>query len=187
MTPIPTAAARVSGTIKALEWHDGAEFCGQPMSYAETEFGPWIVVAYTGRDGRWTSCDPTGNDSYNDWDTASAAKAESQADYEARILAAIQPDPEPKPVAWASFYKGGKIASVVLRPDYYRSTPLYTTPSSAGTVSVEAGRLPTQAEAVAAAKVLLRCNGADLDEWTDGEWGDGAADALRALAGEGGQ
>lgn len=79
----------------------------------------------------------------------------------------IQPEPEPQQVATTC----ANIARVA-------------TPSSAGTVSVEVGRLPTQAEAVAAAKVLLRCNGADLDEWTNGEWFDAEAD-LRALAWEG--
>ena len=88
--------ARVSGTIKALEWHDGAEFCGQPMSYAETEFGLWMIVAYTGRDGRWTPCDPTGNDSDDDWATADEAKASAEDEHNARIAAAIQSDPEPR-------------------------------------------------------------------------------------------
>lgn len=34
-----------------------------------------------------------------------------------------------------------------------------------------------------AARVLLACNGADLDDWTDGDWpDDDAMDALKSLA-----
>lgn len=43
-------------------------------------------------------------------------------------------------------------------------------------------RLPTLAEAAAAAKILLYCNGVDIDEWTKGAWFDGNIDnALKAL------
>jgi hypothetical protein len=31
-------------------------------------------------------------------------------------------------------------------------------------------RLPTREEARRAAALLLRCNGMDLDDWTEGEW-----------------
>lgn len=86
-----TQPTHVSGTIKPLEW-DAAVFCGQPCFYADSEFGAWMVVAYSGRDGRWAHTDPCGNDSDDDWDSAEAAKSAAQADYEARIAAQIQPD-----------------------------------------------------------------------------------------------
>lgn len=45
------------------------------------------------------------------------------------------------------------------------------------------GTIPSREQASAAASVLLRCNGADLYEWTDGVWLDGdATEALRKLA-----
>lgn len=49
------------------------------------------------------------------------------------------------------------------------------------TYELAEARLPTEGEARAAAAVLLRCNGHDLDVWTDGEWiGDDSG--LRRLA-----
>lgn len=42
-------------------------------------------------------------------------------------------------------------------------------------------RLPTQGEAQCAASLLLRCNGYDLDVWSDGEWPVDDA-FLRAIA-----
>lgn len=45
------------------------------------------------------------------------------------------------------------------------------------------GKIPSREQASTAASVLLRCNGADLDEWTDGVWpDDDATEALRKLA-----
>ena len=77
--------------VKPLVWVD-CVFSGQPAFYADTEFGPWAVTAYTGRDGNWAHTDPTGEDSEEDWDLAEDAKAAAQADYEARIHAALEPD-----------------------------------------------------------------------------------------------
>lgn len=79
--------------VKPLAWAD-CTFCGQSASYAETEFGSWMVVGYSGRDGRWAHMDPTGNDSDDDWITKEEAQAAAQADYDARIRAALEPDPE---------------------------------------------------------------------------------------------
>lgn len=42
-------------------------------------------------------------------------------------------------------------------------------------------RLPTREEAAMAARILLRCNGHDLDVWTEGEFPDDD-DWLKALA-----
>jgi hypothetical protein len=42
-------------------------------------------------------------------------------------------------------------------------------------------RLPTRDEARQAAALLLRCNGMDLDDWTEGEWPTDV-DFLKSLA-----
>jgi hypothetical protein len=52
--------------VKPLVWKKGT-FSGQPMLFADTEFGSWLVVAFTGRDGRWAYDDPTGEISAEDW------------------------------------------------------------------------------------------------------------------------
>lgn len=43
-------------------------------------------------------------------------------------------------------------------------------------------RWPTKAEAVAAAKVLMRCNGHDLDTWSSGGASPEFYDGLKAIA-----
>ena len=109
-----------------------------------------------------------------------------------RILAAIQPDTEPKPAAWqwramenSQPRTGWHMAGTndhagwaeLARRDATCSIedrPLYATPSSAGMVSVEA-----------AAKVLM----AAQEAYFDGEGGSDAlgsldTEALRALAGD---
>lgn len=45
-----------------------------------------------------------------------------------------------------------------------------TTDETQGVKREDEGRLPTREEAAHAAAVLIRCNGHDLDVWTDGEW-----------------
>ena len=75
--------------VNPLVWLDFS-FCGQPAAYAETEFGDWMVIKYTGRDGNWAYCDPAGNDSDDDWATRTECEAAAQADYTARILAALE-------------------------------------------------------------------------------------------------
>lgn len=75
--------------VKPLVWV-ACEFSGQPAFYADTEFGAWMAVAYTGRNGNWAHTDPCGNDSDDDWAWVEDAQAAAQADYEARILAAIE-------------------------------------------------------------------------------------------------
>lgn len=79
--------------VKPLEWTHDAKFCGQEMSYAETAFGTWMMVAYSGRNGRWAHTDPAGNDSDEDWATRDECEAAAQADYEQRIRSALVPAP----------------------------------------------------------------------------------------------
>lgn len=79
--------------VKPLVWAD-CTFCGQSAAYAETEFGDFTVVAYSGRGGKWAYMDPTGNDSDEDWLIKEEAQLAAQADYDARSRAALEPDPE---------------------------------------------------------------------------------------------
>lgn len=76
--------------VKPLEWEHGHKFCGQECSYAETEFGAWMMVAYSGRGGRWAHTDPEGYDSDDDWETRDECQAAANADYQARILSALE-------------------------------------------------------------------------------------------------
>lgn len=125
MTPTQTAAARVSGTIKALyeracevvqHDHDCPAMGGNGDADCKCDAVPFLN------------------------------------DFEA--LVAIQPDPEPEPVAWRyrSINKptGWTNVTEERRTSYGRigmeEQPLYATPSSAGTVSVEAAAKATLAE-----------------------------------------
>lgn len=76
--------------VKPLSWEHGHKFCGQECSYADTEFGAWMMVAYSGRGLRWAHSDPAGNDSEDDWETRDECQAAANADYQARILAALE-------------------------------------------------------------------------------------------------
>lgn len=100
--------AALAGAVKVrpLVWKDG-NFCGQQESYADTEFGSFMVVACIGLGGRWAYTDPSGDDSEDDWVSAVAAKAAAQADYEARINASIQPDTEAVEMAEAAAFSAG--------------------------------------------------------------------------------
>lgn len=156
MTPTPTAA-RVSGTIKALEWHDDgprwiAGLCvilDEEDGY-EVDFGG-ANVAFVGRD---SSRDPLGE-----------AKRRAEEWHQAYCLAAIQPDPEPETVSQAAMQPDRNI-SPICQPEpktveeaeriamikvalegtdadfrryrYRIAKALRATPSSAGMVSVEA-------------------------------------------------
>ncbi|MDN3713374.1 hypothetical protein QWZ10_19505 [Paracoccus cavernae] len=94
MTTTPTPAARVSGTIKALEWKANGLRHATALGFNTTYT---IMLLPDGSGARWQSR------YMGEWFDAAdseAAKAAAQSDYRARILAAIQPDPEPKPVAW---------------------------------------------------------------------------------------
>ncbi len=181
MTPTPTAAARVSGTIKAAQIAhqiaDGLEEAGQSRPNGDVLHD---VVARI-----LTAIQP-------DPEPETVSQAAMQPD---RNISPIC-QPEPQPVAWASFYTSGKIASVVLRPDYYRSTPLYATPSSAGMVSVEeAGALEGTTNWLDALLTLIdetSCDPDDEERFDETIMGARLAlasgrSALRALAGEGGR
>ncbi|MFB9223689.1 hypothetical protein [Paracoccus cavernae] len=178
MTPTPTAAARVSGTIKALEWTD------RPDASWANGFEYLIELSHN---GSWYF------DHLGPFETREAAKAAAQADYEARILAAIQPDPEPKPVAW--LFEGSafeteaeaKHACNCALLTFDRILPVYATPSSAGMVSVEAAAKPA-AEIITPVERTFLINIAM--EGTDADFRRYRyrfARALRALAGEGGR
>lgn len=162
MTPTSTAAARVSGTIKALEWldHPSGSKCLTDDHYsialwANERPHPLYVRKYT---------------TMRRSKTLEAAKAAAQADYDSRLLAEIQPDPEPQPVAWAVAVIARKEPQIgyrvrlssaatedeaigesmrvfgELNPGWEimqpAALPIHTTPSSAGTVSVEAAARP---------------------------------------------
>ena len=86
MTTTPTP---VRGTILPLEWHDcqdGTSHDNGCQYEIEQDGKYWLVIRATTGPGGYVSHAPT----------REAAKAAAQADYEARILAAIQPDPEPQ-------------------------------------------------------------------------------------------
>ena len=75
--------------VKPLVWLPFT-FCGQDAFSAESECGPWTVVQYSGRDGDWAFTNPLGDDSDDEWSDPETAKAAAQADYEARILGALE-------------------------------------------------------------------------------------------------
>ena len=90
--PVTNAGCCQPAKVKPLVWVHVAKFCGQEHSYAKTELGTWGLTAYSGREGRWAYTDATGADSEDDWLTRDECQAAAQADYEARILAALEPD-----------------------------------------------------------------------------------------------
>lgn len=88
MTPTPTAAARVSGTIKALEWEPDS--IAAPLNAISTHNGfcRWVIVFhFTGPNTLVYRLVVGGR--AKDFGTLAAAKAAAQADYEARIKSAI--------------------------------------------------------------------------------------------------
>ena len=192
MTTTPTAAARVSGTIKALEWKaHNDKYDGGRTHYGTGVFGHWYAISRA-RNREWMTVHHVGGKPHHLPPVASleAAKSAAQADYEARILAAIQPDPEPvtseTPTLYPSDVNMGISRISRISP---AETASSATTSSAGMVSVEA-----------AAKVLLGSMMAEHERpgdnarwhnvWREMERAQGYAwnrmeAALRALAGEG--
>lgn len=94
MTDKLTQAARVSGTIKALQWEDlGADYWRAPAPLFGTIcIEPWGGLGFQVLWSEPGFCSLLIADLFP---SPEAAKAAAQADYNARILAAIQPDPEP--------------------------------------------------------------------------------------------
>lgn len=93
MTTPTTDAARVSGTIKALEWQ---------RSFGTIQFADamgWRYMIGSDSDGICHSWRESVPHRKKRADSESAAKAAAQADYEARILSEFQPDPDPQLVA----------------------------------------------------------------------------------------
>ena len=81
--------------VKPLVWQNDMLFCGQPHAYADMPLGPWTVTAYDRRGGKWAYDDPSGDTSDMDWPTREEAQAAAEADYETRILAALEPQDAP--------------------------------------------------------------------------------------------
>lgn len=156
MTPIPTAAARVSGTIKALE------------------------IAKIIKDG-------LSGPMFDEPDIQEAHERDI-LETATRILAAIQPDPEPKPVACPECGDTGMRDTGGVYPwGEHISAACDCTPTSAGMVSVE--EAAKVAECAFDDRPRSRVGHPSHMDWEDG-FRDGthaAATALRALAGEGGR
>lgn len=94
------AAAPAQVRVKPLVWTgDGHWHSGDNegwMEEANTPFGWGYAVEFgTLETGPWKVSSTFGSDIVK-FDTPSAAKAAAQADYEARILAAIEPQPDPR-------------------------------------------------------------------------------------------
>ena len=88
MTTTTTQAARVSGTIKALEWEPDS--IAAPLNAISTHNGfcRWVIVFhFTGPNTLVYRLVVGGR--AKDFGTLAAAKAAAQADYEARIKSAI--------------------------------------------------------------------------------------------------
>ncbi len=81
----------IRGLVKPLIWESGL-FCDQDAFYSAYPNPGWSVVQFSSRNGRWAVDDPFGNASDDDWETASEAKAAAEADYRARIAAALDLD-----------------------------------------------------------------------------------------------
>lgn len=90
---IDKAALAAKGLrVRELEWVLG-RFCSQDAFYADAPTGNWAIVQYSSRNGRWAYEDPSGETSDEDWESASLARAAAQADYEVRIIAALDTSP----------------------------------------------------------------------------------------------
>lgn len=79
--------------VKPLEWKKGT-WSGQPAWFADSPFGCWSVIDHTIHGNGIGVDDSSGNLHEDDYPTIEAAKAAAQADYAARILAALIPDTE---------------------------------------------------------------------------------------------
>ena len=98
-----TTAARVSGMIKALEWEERTDIDG--LHNAESPIGWWFNIRELSGGRAQYEPPPIGGPSSmrSVHPCIEAAKAVAQADYEGRILAAIQPDPDPQPLSASEF------------------------------------------------------------------------------------
>lgn len=132
MTTTPTAAARVSGTIKVCEFL--RDTLPKHVTKNTTNGKHRLFLGgevYEGPVVDWAHNILTG-----------------LSDMGANALAAIQPDHEPQPVAWQRRVKGRDLWQYIAPEEVYDQKlignevrPLYATPSSAGTVSVVRYRL----------------------------------------------
>lgn len=96
-------AAQAGVRVKQLEWHRVGT---REIAYALFG-GSYAITEYAGmsKPYKLEKCGFDGSVSTY-WDTRNEAKAAAQADYEARILAAIEPQAVAEPVAWAQMING---------------------------------------------------------------------------------
>ncbi|TWI29375.1 hypothetical protein [Paracoccus sulfuroxidans] len=181
MTTASTATPKhVSGTIRTLEWVRADLSCwGENASAGLIKYN----LTWTYRDDpevwfrviRYPDCKVIYEGGNED-----AAYAAAQADYEDRILAAIQADPEPQPVACKTCSDFG-LHEHALQP--CRDC----TQSSAGTVSVEAAaRVKIALNEIR--ELNMTATDGDRHRWANSDLIDQTVTeglvALRALAGE---
>ncbi|WP_062560331.1 hypothetical protein [Paracoccus aminovorans] len=89
--PYVRADLCASGQVRALEWEEYGPDC----FFGRGECGDYSIATSAScfHEGEFRLCGVEGDFSY--FDTAEAAKAAAQADYERRILAAMTPAPQP--------------------------------------------------------------------------------------------
>jgi len=81
--------------VKALNWVKPP--LSETLSRCETEFGTYRTWTHSEANGKWFwSVEGGFNNKNGDVANEEAAKAAAQADYEARILSAIEPAPSPR-------------------------------------------------------------------------------------------
>ncbi len=177
------------GEFKALYWYDVQAVCS--WCYAKSAVGEYSID--------WT-CNIHGQRlTYPDGKTAKfytrdEAKAAAQADYEARILSALEPSAGRAAVLEEAARVAGNFLMLKTGLPVDKIVELeaalraLSSPGHADAGKVEGGwkpgcdRLPTLQEAAFAAKVLDACNGYDLSVWTDDLWPcDYASEGLRAI------
>lgn len=210
MTTTPTAAAQVSGTIKPTALIDAAwqealkamRKFPQPnyvISKVAEEAGEVVKAAIHCAEGRETP-EAVAGEITQAMAMLMRLYVEGDQVHGLAPIAAIQPEPEPQPVAWRRMNKLGTQSTGVTDTTYYRDLwvregdevqPLYATPSSAGTVSVEAA-LEGAVNWLDALISLIEDTSCDPDDEERFEdvmmgarlWLKNGRAALRALAGD---
>ena len=117
---------RRSDEDPTTEWNGGFE--------ADSALGYYEISTGIGSDAYyWAVTNPLGDNVGSDFEDPSYAKAAAQADYERRILSALEPaaqegHQDDEPVAWGVVYRG-KIVAVSLHKGYHYTVPLYARPT----------------------------------------------------------
>ena len=78
--------------VMALEWGAQGTWCDQPSYHADSAFG-WLMIVDHTQHGNGFRVYPPWEETKESHPTLEAAKAAAQADYNARILSALQPAP----------------------------------------------------------------------------------------------